>query len=83
MNLFKKILLAPVKGVNKVTDAISDSVVKKLIMSVARHGLTALGGVLVAHGWVTGDEATDVLGAGLTLVAVLWSALEKYRQHQP
>lgn len=92
MNLFKKILLAPVKGVvavaklpvkgvNAAADATIDSLVKKTLVSVARHGLTSLGSVLVSHGYITGNQTSDLMGAGMVLVGLLWSFLEKKYFH--
>ena len=49
---------------------------------IARHGLTALAGVLAAHGLIgTDPSATEaVVSAGMLFAGVGWSAWQKYGQ---
>lgn len=51
------------------------------ILAVIRHGLTFAGGGLATNGLATQDEITQLVGAIVTLVGLVWSILEK-RQSQ-
>ncbi len=44
-----------------------------LLTSIARQGLTILGGYLISKSWVTPDQAAQITGAGLVLVSIIWS----------
>lgn len=51
---------------------------KRMATSAIRHGLTVLGGVLVAKGWTTEADATSMaMDLSPILVAVIWSLIEK------
>lgn len=45
-----------------------------LLISLLRHILTFLGGIIVARGWVDAETATQLVGALITLVGILFSA---------
>ncbi len=49
----------------------------KVVLGVARHILTALGGSLVAAGWLPGTDLDTAIGAIVTLIGIAWSAYEK------
>lgn len=55
------------------------SLVSALVLSVVRHGLTAVGGLILAKGIATPDQvnaiSTDLIGVAAILVAMAWSAL--------
>src|SRR5262249_29833108 len=45
---------------------------------IARHLLTKLAGVLVAHGVMTSTATEQFIGAGLFMLGIAWSAYQKY-----
>ena len=47
------------------------------IMALARHGLTTLGGVLVAQGLASTEEISTVAGAIVGLLGFGWSLYRK------
>lgn len=51
------------------------------VASLLRAGLTALGGWLVSKGYITADHTPEIVGAGLTVVAVVWSLIQKANAH--
>lgn len=51
---------------------------KRIAQSAIRHGLTLLGGYLIAKGWVTeADWADAVLALAPVIVTAVWSFIEK------
>ena len=46
---------------------------KEQIYGLIRHGLTVLGGVFVAKGYIDADVVSEAVGAILTLIGVVWS----------
>ena len=55
---------------------------KEQIFGLIRHGLTALGGALVAKGVIDEAGLTEAVGALVTLIGVIWSAADKKGQPQ-
>jgi hypothetical protein len=50
---------------------------KEQIFGILRHTMTAVGGILIAKGFI-GDVAwTELTGAALKLVGVVWSIVDK------
>lgn len=49
----------------------------QMVSGVVRHLMTALGGILVAHGVVEAGEIEMVIGAVVTLAGFAWSIWEK------
>jgi hypothetical protein len=47
------------------------------VMGIARHILTLAGGYLVAKGTLDAAAAETLVGAGVAVVGVVWSVLEK------
>ena len=47
------------------------------ISSLVRHGLTSVGGSLVAKGLITATAFDQVIGAVIVLAGVLWSVASK------
>lgn len=45
-----------------------------------RHGLTTLGGVLVADGLMKGGDVNTFVGAGMVMAGVAWSWWQKVGQ---
>ena len=43
------------------------------ISSLLRHGLSALGGFLVAKGLASADQIAEIAGAAVTLIGAAWS----------
>lgn len=48
-----------------------------IILGCARHALTAIGGAIVANGYMTSSQDQQFIGAMITLIGISWSALEK------
>lgn len=48
-----------------------------IVMGLARHLLTAIGGLLISKGWLTADILEQVVGAVLSLAGVVMSASDK------
>ena len=46
-------------------------------MGISRHVLTLAAGWLVAKGYVSGDDANQLVGALVAIVGIVWSAQEK------
>lgn len=47
------------------------------ILGIARHILTLGGGYLIAQGLVDAGQAETLVGAGVAIVGVVWSLIEK------
>ena len=43
------------------------------ISSLLRHGLSALGGFLVAKGLASADQVAEISGAAVTIIGAAWS----------
>lgn len=48
---------------------------KEQIMGLVRHGLTFIGGILVAKGLATEGQIMDIVGMLVTTIATVWSVL--------
>ena len=48
---------------------------KEQIMGLVRHGLTFIGGILVAKGLASEGQVMDMVGMLMTFVGTLWSVL--------
>jgi len=59
-----------------------DNIISKVILGLIRHILTTAGGGLVAHGLVTGQQWSDVVGAIMVIVPVMFSAYDKWQAEQ-
>ena len=53
-----------------------------IISSLVRHGLTTLGGLLMATDFVGETEAQAFVGAGMTLAGIGWSIMRKWLRKQ-
>lgn len=53
------------------------NLVKSMLGAALRHLLTTLGGVLVSKGVIDASTANEMVGAGLVLAGVAWSAWQK------
>jgi hypothetical protein len=47
------------------------------IMGIARHILTLAGGYLVAKGTIDAAAMETLVGAGVSIVGVVWSVIDK------
>lgn len=54
---------------------------RTIVMGVARHVLTIASGVLVSSGYIEGNDAEMIIGGGMALFGVAWSALDKARRN--
>jgi uncharacterized membrane protein YphA (DoxX/SURF4 family) len=48
---------------------------KEQVLGLVRHALTFVGGLMVASGILTDSISTDLVGAIMTLVGIVWSAV--------
>lgn len=53
---------------------------QKIILAILRHALTALGGAIAAGGYISTSDAELATGALMTLIAVIWSVIEKHQR---
>jgi hypothetical protein len=54
-----------------------------ILLGIARHILTALGGMLVARGWADPAGLDTAVGALITLAGFAWSVWHKRRAPAP
>ena len=47
------------------------------LQGIFRHGLTTLGGWLVANGWLAEGETQALVGGGMVIIGVVWSIFTK------
>jgi hypothetical protein len=52
---------------------------KEQIFGVLRHTMTAVGGILIAKGFIADGAWAELSGAALTLVGVIWSIVDKQK----
>ena len=52
------------------------------ILSIIRHALTFVGGLLVTKGLISDGTANEVAGAVTTTIGLLWGAVDEYRAEQ-
>jgi hypothetical protein len=48
---------------------------KEQVMGLVRHGLTFIGGILVAKGLASEGQIMDMVGMLMTFVGTLWSVV--------
>lgn len=48
---------------------------KDQVLGIVRHVLTFAGGFIVAKGWLSEGAVPEVIGAVITIVGAVWSAL--------
>jgi hypothetical protein len=54
-----------------------DDTTKTIVAGMIRHGLTMLGGALVAKGYMDSGSTAAFVGGGMALVGVIWSWWQK------
>jgi len=47
------------------------------MLGIVRHGLTFIGGVLVAKGLLDDGIAAEIIGGIMTMVGGIWSVIDK------
>lgn len=57
-------------------------VLKPILAGMVRHGLTALGGILVTDGVMQSSEMSGFVGAGMVIAGVAWSWWQKRGQQK-
>ena len=72
----KTIVTAPVRLVQKG----KEKAMRDIVLGMVRHGLTTLGGMLVARGYMDAGQLEPVIGAMVVIVGVAWSAIEKQQR---
>ena len=58
----------------------SNLIPSSMLMGIIRHVLTALGGGLVASGDLDPQSLEVAVGAGMTLIGLIWSLIEKRKR---
>jgi hypothetical protein len=56
---------------------------KNVVFAITRHVMNTVGVILVAKGLADEDTAASVIGAVHTLVAFVWSIIDKRNQPKP
>lgn len=51
-------------------------------LSIARQLLTMIGTYIVASGWMTGEQWSSLIGAGLAFFSVVWSVVASHNKTQ-
>ena len=51
---------------------------KEMFLAAVRHGLTFVGGYMVAKGFIDEVTMADMIAVGVTVVGFVWSLYEKY-----
>ena len=67
-----KIFILGKNNINK-----KSRIMKDQILGLVRHGLTFVGGLVVAKGLVDESTATEIIGGLMTLVGAVWSIVNK------
>ena len=52
---------------------------QNVIMAIIRHGLTFVGGMLIAKGIISEGMVAEISGLIMTAVATIWSIVEKVK----
>lgn len=52
---------------------------QNVIMAIVRHGLTFVGGILIAKGVLSEGAAAEISGLVMTAVGTIWSIVEKIK----
>lgn len=63
--------------------AVNSTYTQSVLTGVIRHVLTLASGVLVTHGVVDADLASQLVGVGMGVVGLLWSATSKQPAVKP
>jgi len=53
---------------------------KPILAGIVRHGLTTLGGALVAGGYMQSSDTSSFIGGGMVIAGVAWSWWQKEGQ---
>ena len=57
-----------------------DDTMKTILAGMVRHGLTTLGGALVAGGYMDASSTSAFVGGGMVIAGVAWSWWQKEGQ---
>jgi hypothetical protein len=50
---------------------------KEQVLSIVRHSLTFVGGLLITKGYIDDQQLTELSGAIVSLVGLVWSIWKK------
>ena len=50
---------------------------KNLVLPLLRHALTFIGGLIAAKGYLDESSVSEIVGATISIVSVLWMTFEK------
>lgn len=51
-------------------------------LGIIRHSLSFIGGILVTEGYITDQQSNLLVGALTTIIAVVWSIIDKNKAKQ-
>ena len=66
-----------ISGVLGLPGKAKDKVVKEIVFGIVRHGLTSVGGALLAHGILSAGQMNDGVGSLMVILGLGWSLWEK------
>jgi hypothetical protein len=49
---------------------------KDQILGIVRHGLTFVGGILIAKGLISDSTSQEIIGMAITLTGAIWSVIK-------
>jgi hypothetical protein len=52
-------------------------ITKEQFLSITRHFITAIGGILIARGVTSEELTTEIIGGLMTFAGALWGVLSK------
>jgi hypothetical protein len=50
---------------------------KEQILSIVRHSMTFIGGLLITKGYIDDAQLAEISGAIVSLISIVWSILDK------
>jgi len=53
---------------------------KEQIFGLIRHGLTIVGGALVAKGYIGDELSEEMIGTAISLIGIVWSFIDKKKK---
>lgn len=76
-------LEAPPPVAGNLTELVASAVMAlgkpdSVVMSAARHALTVGGALIASHGYATNSDTTDLIGAVMVILGMVWAIASKY-----
>lgn len=77
--IFKKTCIFEISLLYLQTNIKLKHMSQNVIMAILRHGLTFVGGILIAKGVLSESSASEISGLIMTAVGTIWSIVEKVK----